>query len=76
MQSAVKHKWYHVNRLTKRLQLLNGHTKNYRILFTNSKVGDKLHFTLRVKKRLKNATEIQFLKLRSSCHVTVVLHLI
>ena len=50
--SAVKHKWYHVNRLTKRFQL-SGHTKNYRILFTNSKVRDKLHFTLRVKKRLK-----------------------
>ena len=75
MQSAVKHKWYHVNRMTKRLQL-NGHTKNHRIFFTNSKVRDKLHFTLRVKKRLENATEIQFLKLKPSCHVTVVLHLI
>ena len=59
MQSAVKHKWYHVNRLTKRLQL-NGHTKNHRILFTNSKVRDKLHFTLRVKKRLKMLLKSNF----------------
>ena len=48
-----------VNSLTKRLQL-NGHTKNHRILFTNSKVRDKQHFTLRVKKRLKTLLKSNF----------------
>ena len=75
MQSAVKHKWYDVNRLTKRLQL-NGHTKNYRILFTNSKVRAKLHFSLGVKKRLKKATKIQFLKLKSSHYTGQYMYLV